>query len=107
MLATIKEAWKIVQKRKKKDAELREMARIARVFNNRYTYRREYTKDLPRLPGDAFGGLNPRGGYAWMCPECNAIHYPKESSVFSGLQYPKCCSQFEGHRLDCGIATGG
>ena len=80
-----------------------EMAHIAKVFNDRYTYRCFYVEGMAALPGTAMGGLTPRGGNAWMCPECNRIHHPESCSVFSGLQYLRCCSTPEGNRLGRGI----
>ena len=76
---------------------------IAKRFNNRYTYRKEWIEGTARISGTSFGGPLPRGGYAWMCPDCNKIHQPRSSSVMSGLQYPACCTTSEGHRLDHGI----
>lgn len=64
-------------------------AEAARAFNDLHTY--------------------PRGirGGRWMCPECNRVHESGECSVWTGLQYPACCSRREGHRLDEGIKVGG
>lgn len=83
-----------------------ERASIAKAFNDRYCFLTQYVEGLQRLPGTAYGsGITPAGGYAWMCPECNRIHHPTSCSVFSGLQYPHCCSTPEGHRLNQGIRT--
>lgn len=67
---------------------------IAKAFNDRYCYRHPYAKN-----DEFFSHTFCRKGYRWMCPECNAIHAPTDHSVFSGLQYPSCCSTGEGHRL--------
>lgn len=81
-----------------------EKAMIARTFNDLYTYRVPYRKTTDRLPG-SFYGMPHSTGYAWMCPSCNTIHHPYEDSVFSGLQYPACCTHGDGHRLDDDIRT--
>ena len=107
LLATLAEAWRIVRRRRKEARDKAERAAIAKAFNDRYTYRKEWVEGMDRLPGSAMGGINPRAGFAWMCPECNRIHHPTESSVFSGLQYPRCCSTGAGNRLNHGINTGG
>lgn len=78
---------------------------IAKAFNDRYTYRAQWTPDLPILPGTFYGGPH-RSGYAWMCPECNQIHHPTSDSLWTGLQYPACCSHGSGHRLDDRIRVG-
>lgn len=103
MLDLIIEAYKLVKAKRAAKAETNEKAAIAQAFNNRYTYRKEWVEGMGRLPGTAMYGINPFGGFAWMCPECNKIHHPKESSVFSGLQYPQCCGTAEGNRLSHGI----
>lgn len=79
--------------------EAAEKAVIAKAFNDRYTYRKRWREDITeQLPGTAYGGLNPMGGYAWMCPECNRVHLAIGISVFDGLHYPACCSSREGNR---------
>ncbi len=88
-----------------KEADAAERAAIAKAFNDRYCYREQFVANAERLPGTAIHGLLPRGGYRWMCPECNALQAPLECSVWSGLQYPECCSTFRGHRLSFGIRT--
>lgn len=98
MIEVIKEALRIVRARRAAERDRQERVAIAMAFNDRYTYRREYIEGMDRLPGTAMG-MNPRGGFAWMCPECNRIHHPTESSVFDGLHYPMCCSTFAGNRL--------
>ncbi len=87
-----------------KDKAEREL--IAQVFNDRYTYRRVYVEGKGWL-GGSFYGCPHQAGYAWMCPECNQIHHPMEDSVFTGLQYPKCCSTPAGDRLRFDIKTQG
>jgi hypothetical protein len=104
LIATYKE---VVRKRRARIAAEREAAEkraIAKAFNDRYTYRKQLIKELPYLPGSYYG-VPHRGGYAWMCPDCNRMHHPVADSVFSGLQYPACCSRGEGHRLGDGIRT--
>ena len=107
LLTTFAEARQIAKKRAEEQQDARERAAIAKAFNDRYTFRREWVEGKERLPGTSMFGINPRGGFAWMCPECNQIHHPEESSVFSGLQYPECCSHPKGHRLDDGIRIDG
>ena len=86
------------------DADAKEKAAIAKAFNNRYTYRQRLVAGAPMLPGTYYG-MPHDAGYAWMCPECNRTHHPISDSVWSGLQYPACCSRAEGHRLHEGIRT--
>lgn len=86
------------------DKDAAEKAAIAKAFNDRYTYRRRLVSGAPMLPG-SFYGMPHDAGYAWMCPECNRTHHPISDSVWSGLQYPACCSRAEGHRLSEGIRT--
>lgn len=77
-------------KASRKAARIRRLlAEAARAFNDLHTY--------------------PRGirGGRWMCPECNHVHESGECSVWTGLQYPACCSRPAGHRLDEGIKVGG
>lgn len=77
-----------------------ERAAIAKAFNDRYTYRERWKEDGQRLPGTGMYGFTPLSGNAWMCPECNHVHLAESCSVFSGLQYPACCSTHAGHRHD-------
>lgn len=105
LLKLFKERRQIAQQRKLEQEDINERVLIAKVFNDRYTFRKEYAIKLERLPGNSKAGINPRRGFAWMCPECNKIHHPTYTSIFSGLQYPKCCSTLEGHRLQQGIRT--
>lgn len=104
IIDTIREAFKIVRKRKAQQADETERAHIAKLFNDRYTYRKQYVEGLKYLPGSAYG-MQPRAGYAWMCPSCNKIHHPTESSVFDGLHYPACCKHPDGNRLYDKIKT--
>lgn len=99
LVDTGKKFWNEYKEKLASIKDKNEKAEIARLFNNRYTFLKEYVPDKERLPGTAMGGLTPRGGYAWMCPECNQIYHPYESTVFSGLQYPKCCHTPQGNRL--------
>jgi len=102
----IREAWAITRKKREEKKDRDEMARIAKHFNDRYTYRKVYVPDMERMTkGSAAFGIFPNGGYAWMCPDCNRVHLPIESSAFSGLQYPRCCKWPEGHRHYDGIRT--
>jgi hypothetical protein len=89
---TLKEAYAIA-KQKRKTKKLADAKRaIAKAFNDLYTYRVEYVKGLPRMTeGTAMYNLFPKGGFAWMCPECNKIHHPTSCSAMTGLQYPACC----------------
>ena len=84
-------------------ADQAERHAIAKAFNDRYCYRVLYDDKAERLTGSAMYGILPRGGNRWMCPDCNRIHAPTEFSVFSGLQYPACCTAGNGHRLDQGV----
>lgn len=79
--------------------DIDERRNIAKAFNNRYCYRVQYEKNAAHLVGTAM----PRGGNRWMCPDCNKIHSPVSCSVWTGLQYPACCSTCEGHRLGHGV----
>lgn len=83
--------------------EIAERTAIAKAFNDRYCYRIQHEANAPRLSGGAYNGPIPMGGNRWMCPECNLIHAPLECNMFSGLQYPRCCSTSEGNRLNHGI----
>jgi hypothetical protein len=84
-------------------ADKAERHAVAKAFNDRYCYRVLYDAKAERLTGTAMYGMLPRGGNRWMCPDCNRIHAPTECSVFSGLQYPACCTAGRGHRLDQGV----
>jgi hypothetical protein len=96
----LKQAIILSREQHKQDVEKREKTRIAKLFNDRYTYRKEWILGLERLTGISLGGIPPRGGFAWMCPDCNKIHHPIKYSALTGLHYPSCCSYPEGHRLD-------
>lgn len=105
MFRILRKAIEISRKEKQEKADADERLLIAKHFNNRYTFRKEWVEGKERLPGTGMFGFTPRGGYAWMCPECNKIHLPESSSSFTGLQYPRCCKYPQGHRLDYGIKT--
>ena len=107
MLKFLKAKYNSYRIKKAQRIEDKKKAKIAKAFNDRYTYVNEYITNQPRLPGNSMLGpiFNPRSGYAWMCPQCNLIHHPYESSLFSGLQYPACCDTPQGHRLGRGIKT--
>lgn len=99
MMKAIKKAIEAYRKEKASSVASREKENIAKLFNDRYTYRERWDKtSKERTTGTAMYGINPRIGFAWMCPECNKIHIATECSVFSGLQYPKCCSTPMGYR---------
>lgn len=88
------------RRRTAEEAERKEKAAIAKAFNDRYTYRHEFFPDAGR-----FEGTFVKRGFAWMCPECNQIHQAIDCTGLTGLQYPKCCSHYEGHRLYASIKT--
>jgi len=98
------------QKRQKRSAERQfrknadEKKKIAKAFNDRYTYRFVWKENMPFL-GGSYYGIPHRSGYAWMCPTCNHIYHPVSDSVFSGLQYPACCEYPAGDRLYLDIKT--
>lgn len=103
----LREARRIAAEKREARKDADERAAIAKAFNDRYTYRRVWKQGMGRMDkGSAMYGIMPPAGHAWMCPECNHIHHPVESSAFTGLQYPKCCRHREGHRLDDEIRTG-
>jgi len=102
LVTTALRLWRKEESDRKDKAE---RATIARPFNNRYTFHKEWATGKDRLPGTAMYGILPRSGYAWMCPECNQIHHPTECSVMDGLHYPACCSTPAGNRLHYGIRT--
>lgn len=78
---------------------------LAKSFNDLYCFANTYESSDKTLGGTALYGLLPTDGNRWMCPKCNKIHAPIACSVWSGLQYPRCCSTAEGHRLSHGIKT--
>jgi len=98
ILEILKAAIKLVKKEKetKKDKENREQ--IAKLFNDRYTYRYIYEKD-----SGYFNDGYCRKGNAWMCPECNKIHVANDFCAFSGILYPACCDTKSGDRHSQGI----
>lgn len=101
---TWKEAKKLAKQKRLDKIDANEKKTIAKLFNDRYTYRLKYFNDGKTLPGTSMYGMNPSDAYAWMCPFCNKIHRPVESSVFSGLQYPRCCpGTSAGNRLSDNI----
>lgn len=85
--------------------DIRERHAIANLFNNRYCFRIDYISEAQYLVGSAVCGMLPRGGNAWMCPECNKIHHPVSCSVFDGLQYPSCCKTPKGGRIQYGFKS--
>lgn len=93
----LKQAYALT-KINEKEQKLKDLkANIAKNFNDHYTYVYEW-KDLGKFENNLISK-----GHAWMCPECNTIHHPISFDSFSGLHYPKCCSTYEGHRLDFNI----
>ena len=105
MIQVFKEAWRISKENRINKKDAKNKALIAKLFNDRYTYKNIYVKGMPVLIGSAMWGILPSNGNAWMCPDCNHIYHPTECSVFTGLQYPKCCKTPAGHRLYEGIKT--
>lgn len=97
--ATIKRFFREYRENYKAKALAVERKEVARVFNDLYTYVNQYDPDRPILTGSAPFGCLPKGGNAWMCPECNKIYHPYECSIWTGIQYPGCCSTGQGHRL--------
>ena len=95
----IREAYALAKKKRAERCDRKERTAIAKKFNDRYTYRHEYRKNCGQFENFA------RRGYAWMCPECNAIHAPTDCTGLTGLQYPRCCGTDEGHRLHQDIRT--
>jgi hypothetical protein len=87
------------------ERERDEKAAIAKAFNDRYCYRVRHDAADKTVIGTGIFGGNFVGGFRWMCPECNKIHAPKKLSMFTGLQYPACCSTHEGDRLGANIRT--
>ena len=77
---------------------------IAKAFNNLYTYRFIYDETKPLLKRNFFSD-SISGGNAWMCPDCNHVHFPFEYCGIVGIQYPKCCKTPKGPRLEYGIKT--
>lgn len=103
-MSFLKVCWAQYKDQRKKQRESQEKAAIAKSFNDRYTYRIRYdTSDVELIPGNDMYGFRQTNGYRWMCPECNTIHRPTQIDAFVGLHYPRCCSRFEGHRLNEGI----
>lgn len=107
ILDVLREAYVIAKRKRVEARDKAERAQIAKAFNDRYTYRHRWdTSTDGRIEkGTAMYGVMPKKGFAWMCPDCNKIHVADECSVMSGLQYPKCCHTYEGHRLHHDIRT--
>jgi ssDNA-binding Zn-finger/Zn-ribbon topoisomerase 1 len=82
MITFLKEVFAQVRLKNEQHRDRLEREQIAKVFNDRYTYREKYD-DAP----------------AWMCPDCNNINYLSATKDFTGYQFPGCCSYPEGHRL--------
>lgn len=100
ILDVLREAFRITKENRAKKRLADEKRRIAKHFNNLYTYRERWdTSDNSRLDGTGMWGFTPQKGYAWMCPTCNKIHLAESCSAMSGLQYPNCCEYRTGHRL--------
>lgn len=103
---TLKISYQTAVERRKERELAAERRRVAKAFNDIYTYRFRYDKSSSeRVPGTGMYGFTPESGYAWMCPKCNKIHLATSCSAFSGLQYPQCCDDREGHRLYHDIRT--
>jgi hypothetical protein len=107
ILSTIREARKIAIVKGIEKKEAAQKKKIAKIFNDRYTYNKEYLGKGEWMPseGNSFYGFGVKKDYAWMCPDCNKIHRPTGCTVFTGLQYPACCSYYQGDRLYAGIKT--
>ncbi len=104
-LATPLTLWAAWKARRAALRDAAERRAIAKAWNDRYCYRVLLDPKAERLPGTGMGGFTARGGYRWMCPDCNRLHAPTECSVWSGLQYPACCTTGQGNRLSHGIRT--
>jgi hypothetical protein len=87
----------------KRDAD--ERASIAKAFNDRYTYRVRLDDKSEKRATNGPWGLPLQLGFAWMCPQCNRVHEPTEWTLWTGLQYPACCSRPAGHRINERIRT--
>jgi len=76
---------------------IKQKANIAKAFNKRYTYYTRLIEDSARLPSSELSNgttpsiYAPRGGYAWMCPDCNKVHMAMSWNGLTGLEYPPCC----------------
>lgn len=106
IFSIFKEAYKIALEKHKANKLRKQRKSLAKRFNDMYTYRFRYNEtDRGRLDGTGMYGYTPEKGYAWMCPDCNKIHEAESCSVFSGLQFPACCSTPNGHRLYHNIRT--
>jgi len=106
MLAAAKKSYQAAVEERKKREHNAERKRIAKHFNNYYTYRHRFdTSSDERLDGTGMWGFTPKKGNAWMCPTCNKIHLASSCSAFSGLQYPHCCEYRSHHRLYNDIRT--
>lgn len=101
MLCAAKKSYQTAVEERKKRELADERKKIAKHFNNMYTYRHRFDESTDeRLPGTGMFGFTSMAGNAWMCPKCNKVHLASSCSAFSGLQYPECCDHREGHRLD-------
>ena len=81
-LEFLKVARDLAEARRKERTQRERRYAVALAFNYLWTYR-PYP-DRTR----------------WMCPTCNQVHERLEQiSGFTGLQYPRCCTFSEGHRL--------
>ncbi len=98
-----RDAWQAASEARRVARGAAERRALAKAFNNLYCYQVQYEPNADRLGGTALSGLLPPGGNRWMCPDCNRLHAPTECSVFSGLQYPACCTTGEGNRLTHGV----
>lgn len=86
MFRFMSDMFEFTKKRSVERAAAAEKARIAKVFNDCYTYRNRYITS-----------------HAWMCPLCNRVHDATEHSFLTGMQYPACCTYPEGPRCLEGI----
>jgi hypothetical protein len=93
VFAVFKEAYKIATKDRLVKKEKDEKFKVAKAFNDRYSFYREYFDDKIQ-PAEDVKNLHYQNyqNYAWMCPDCNKIHRAVGTSVFFGLIFPACCS---------------
>jgi len=83
----LKLAKQISKAKKTKAADDDEKARIAKLFNDRYCFRKRYVKTNNKIIEGSYYGSPPiRDGFRWMCPECNAIHEPTSCCFFYRTQ---------------------
>lgn len=87
LIDILKEAIVIAKEKRKQYNISKEWFNIALAYNRIHTY----SSSMPEAK--------------WMCPMCHTIHESYEHSLFTGLQFPKCCVYQAGPRLDKEYAT--